>query len=261
MMLKDKVAVIYGASGDVGGATARAFAREGARVFLAGRRRGPLETVAKAIAYAGGKADVAEVDALDEDAVNRHVDAIAVKAGGFDISFNCIELGDTQGRPILDMKVADFVRPIETAARAHFLTATAAGRQMTKKGSGVIMAITANVARIAVPNVGGFGVACAMIEGICRQLAVELGPSGIRVVCLRSAGSPDTRGVGEVLKLHSGIGGATPEELEKRWSAGIPLRRLPRVAEVANGAVLMASEYASAMTAEVANLTCGALQD
>ena len=159
------------------------------------------------------------------------------------------------------MRMEDFSLPLEAVARTHFFTGTAAARQMMKKRSGIILAITANVAKTAVANTGAFGVACAMIEGICRQLAVEFGPYGIRVVCLRSGGSPDTRGVGEVLKLHSQIAGTTPEELEKSWTKEIPLRRLSRVGEVANAAVLMASDYASAMTAEVANLTCGALQD
>jgi NAD(P)-dependent dehydrogenase (short-subunit alcohol dehydrogenase family) len=261
MMLRDKVAVIYGASGDVGGATARAFAREGARVFLAARRREPLEALAKEIIAAGGKAEAAPVDALDGAAVEKHAEMIAAKAGGIDISFNAIDRGAPQGTPVIDMRVEDFSLPLEAAARTHFFTGTAAARQMRKKRSGVILAITANVARSAVPNTGAFGVACAMVEAICRQMAVEFGPHGIRVVCLRSGGSSDTRGVGEVLKLHSKIAGITPEELEQSWTKEIPLRRLSRIGEVANAAVLMASDYASAMTAEVANLTCGALQD
>lgn len=261
MLLKGKVAVIYGAGGDVGGATARAFAREGARVFLAGRTLANLERVARDIAASGGEAAVAAVDALDEEAVNDHAATIAAKAGRLDISFNCIERNAEQGTPILDMNTQAFVHPIEDAARSHFLTGTAAGRLMARQSSGVILAITANVARVPVPNTGAFGVVCAMIEAMCRQFAVELGPHGIRVACLRSAGSPDTRGVGEVLKLHSGLAGKTPEALEEEWAQGIPLRRLPRIGEIANAAVLMASDYASAITGEVANLTCGGLID
>ena len=261
MLLKDKVAVIYGAGGDVGGATARAFAREGARIFLAGRSLASLDRVAGDVAAAGGKAETAPVDALDEAAVNDHAAAIAEKAGRIDISFNCIERNAAQGTPILDMTKTAFVEPIEAAARSHFLTGMAAGRLMARQRSGVILAITANVARVPIPNTGAFGVVCAMIEAMCRQFAVELGPHGIRVACLRSAGSPDTRGVGEVLKLHSAIAGKTPQALEKEWAQGIPLRRLPRIAEIANAAVLMASDYASAITGEVANVTCGGLID
>ena len=164
MILKNKVAIIYGASGDVGSATAKAFAREGARVFLSARRREPLEALAKEITAAGGNAEAAPVDALDGAAVEKHAGAITAKAGGIDISFNAIDRGAPQGTPVIDMKVEDFSLPLEAAARTHFFTGTSAARQMMKKRSGVILAITANVAKTAVPNTGAFGVACAMIE-------------------------------------------------------------------------------------------------
>lgn len=90
MLLEDKNAVIYGGGGAIGGAVARAFAREGARVFLAGRTRTSLEEVAAEIRSAGGVADTAEVDALDEKAVDEHADAVAAEAGGIDVSFNLI---------------------------------------------------------------------------------------------------------------------------------------------------------------------------
>lgn len=261
MLLKDKVAIIYGGSGDVGSTTARAFAREGARVFLAARRREPLNEVAREINAAGGSAEAAEVDALDGDAVARFVDAVVGETGRLDISFNAIERYAPQGTPVIDMTVEDFADPVAGTARTHFFTGVSAARHMRKAGRGVILAITANVARHAEANTGAFGVACATVEAICRQFAVEFGPLGIRVVCLRSGGSPDTRGVGEVLKIHSKLAGTTPEELEKEWTKGIPLRRLSRVGEVASAAVLMASDHASAITAEITNLTAGGLQD
>src|SRR5260370_38025604 len=90
MLLKNKNAVIYGAGGAVGGAVARAFAREGAKVFLTGRNLGPVEKVAKEIIAAGGAAEAAQVDALDEQAVENHASAVAKKAGTVDISFNAI---------------------------------------------------------------------------------------------------------------------------------------------------------------------------
>lgn len=260
-LLDGKVAVIYGGGGDVGGATARAFAAEGARVFLAGRTRRSLQAVAADIAAAGGMAEAAELDALDEAAVDAHADDIAARAGGIDISFNCIERYAEQGKPITEMTAEAFVRPIEGTALSHYLTGRAAARHMARRKSGLILAITANVARVAEPNTGAFGVTCATIEAICRQFMVELGPLGIRVVCLRSSGSPDTRGLAEVLKLHSALAGITPEELERKWASGLPLRRMPRVAEIASAAVLMASGYASAVTGEVLNLTAGQLQD
>src|SRR5687768_12691949 len=130
MLLEDKNAVIYGGGGMVGGAVARAFAREGARVFLAGRTRTKLEEVAEAIRSAGGVAETAQVDALDERAVDEHADAVAEVAGGIDISFNLITHPHTHGIPMAEMAVEDFAAPVVTAVRTMFLTASAAARHM-----------------------------------------------------------------------------------------------------------------------------------
>ncbi|MBX3061966.1 MAG: SDR family oxidoreductase [Anaerolineae bacterium] len=261
MLLKNKNAVIYGAGGAIGSAVALAFAREGATVFLAGNTSAKLDAVAQQITNAGGSAETAQVDALDNEAIEDHLSTILSKAGTIDISFNAIGLGDTQGAPLIDMQQERFALPISTAMQTHFFTATAAARQMAKQRSGVIMAITANVARVPEPNVGGFGVACAAIESLCRQLAVEVGPLGIRVICLRSAGSPDAPGVREAFKLRAAEIGTSLEEFTAYAAREIPLRHLPLLAEVANVAAFMASDQASAMTGAVANVTCGQIID
>ena len=261
MLLENKNAVIYGGGGAIGGAVARAFAREGARVFLVGRTLAKLEVVAGEISKAGGVAEVAQVDALNKEAVEAHLAEVARKAGRVDISFNLIDLGDAQGAPLVEMAQARFALPIMNAMATHFLTATAAARQMAKNGSGVILALTAQVARKPYPNSGGFGVACAAIEGFCRQLAAEVGPQGIRVVCLRSAGSPDAPGVAEAIRLHAESAGVSPEAWEAQSAEKTLLKRMPKLAEVANAAVLMASDHANAITGAVANVTCGELVD
>ena len=261
MLLENKNAVIYGAGGAVGSAIARAFAREGAKVFLAGRTLAKLDTVAAEISAANGVSETAQVDALDAEAVELYINAIAEKSGHLDISFNAIGLEDVQGKSFADLSFDDFNRPIANAMRTHFITSMAVRRPMIRQGSGVIMAITANAGSMAFSNVGGFGVACAAIEGFCRQLAAELGPQGVRVICLRSAGSPDTPGVKEVFELHARNSSTTFEEFLSSMSSGTLLKRLPLLAEVANAAALMASDHASAMTAAVANLTCGMIAD
>jgi NAD(P)-dependent dehydrogenase (short-subunit alcohol dehydrogenase family) len=261
MLLQDKVAVIYGAGGAVGGAVARQFAKEGATVFLAGRTPATLQAVAADIEAAGGKAEVAPVDALDPEAVRAHADRIAARAGGIDIAFNCIGLGDAQGEPLVEMNLKKFTDAIAIAAKSHFLTGTVALRHMGKRRAGVIMAIVAQVTRRPYANAGSFGVACAVIEAVCRQLAVEGGPNGVRVVCLRSAGSPDAAGVREAMSIHARNAGITIDELEKQIAATSMLGRMPRLAEVANAAALMASDRASAITGAVANVTCGEVVD
>jgi 3-oxoacyl-[acyl-carrier protein] reductase len=260
MLLEGKNAVVYGGGGAVGGAVARAFAREGAQVFLAGRSLPPVEAVAEEIAASGGAAEAASVDALDEQAVEQHAAAVA-KKGGIDVSFNAISLGDVQGTPLLEMPLADFDRPITTGASTHFLTARAAARHMAGRGSGVILTLTASAVRLpdpvmGPPLMGGFGVACAAIEALTHNLAGELGPRGIRVVCLRAEGIPETWRSPEEAKQFADL-----QKFHDLLEGRTLLRRLPTLEEVANVAAFVASDRASAMTATVANVTCGSVVD
>jgi NAD(P)-dependent dehydrogenase (short-subunit alcohol dehydrogenase family) len=144
MILKDKVAVIYGAGGAVGGAVARAFATEGAELFLTGRRRAPVEAVAKDIVAAGGSAEAAEVDALEEQAVDKHLQSVIDRADRVDISFDAVGIPGTKllGVPLAELDVDQFSRPITTYTTSYFLTARLAARHMIPKRSGVIMTVT-----------------------------------------------------------------------------------------------------------------------
>ena len=261
MLLAGKNAVIYGGGGAVGGAVARAFSGEGAKVFLAGRTFDKLNIVRNEILASGGVAEAAVVDALDKQSIESHLREVIRTAGSIDISFNAIDLGDAQGAPLVEMTHEHFMLPIGNAMKTQFLTATAAARHMTEKRSGVILAITAQAGRKPYPNSGGFGVACAAIEGVCRQLAAELGPQGIRVICLRSSGSPDAPGVLAAMRLHAENAGISVEAMEQRIAENTLLKRMPRLADVANAAVLMASNHANAITGAVANVTCGEIVD
>ena len=192
MLLEDKNAIIYGGGGAIGGAVARAFGREGARVFLAGRTLATLDAVAEEIGSAGGAAETAQVDALDEEAVDRHADAVAAEAGGIDVSFNLIAHPYTHGTPLAEMAVGDFMAPVETAARTTFLTVRAAARHMIGRGSGVILAFGGPGDRSGPERdyyLGGTQVAFDAIETMRRQYSVELGKHGIRFVTLATAAS------------------------------------------------------------------------
>ena len=111
MLLEGKNVVIYGGGGAVGGAVARTFAGEGAKVYLAGRTGASLETVASDIEKAGGRAEVAELDALDEQAIERHISGVVERAGSIDVSFNAISIQDVQSIPLVEMSREDFMRP------------------------------------------------------------------------------------------------------------------------------------------------------
>jgi 3-oxoacyl-[acyl-carrier protein] reductase len=254
VLLENKTAVIYGGGGSIGGAVARAFAREGARVFLAGRTLARLDVVAGAIRAAGGAADTAEVDALDEKAVDEHADAVAAEGGGIDISFNLIAHPYAHGTPLADMAVDDFMAPVETAARTTFLTARTAARHMIPRRAGVILAFGGPGDRSA-PNrdyyLGGTQVAFDAIETIRRQLAVELGPHGIRVVTLASGGVPET--------FPEGFEGG--HEIAKMIADQTLLGRAATLEDIGNAAVFAASDWGRTMTAATVNVSCGALID
>jgi NAD(P)-dependent dehydrogenase (short-subunit alcohol dehydrogenase family) len=140
MLLEDKTAVIYGAGGAIGGAVARAFAREGARLFLTGPNVAKVDAVAKEIVAAGGVAETAQVDALDQNAVEEHLSTVVERAGGVDISFNAIGLGPAPHHiPLTELAGDAFAGPIAFYTSSNFITATAAARHMSGQGSGVIV--------------------------------------------------------------------------------------------------------------------------
>jgi NAD(P)-dependent dehydrogenase (short-subunit alcohol dehydrogenase family) len=261
MLLQDKVAVVYGAGGAIGGAVARAFASEGAKLFLTGRVQGPVEAVAADIIVAGGSADAAQVDALDEQAVDRHLQSVIDQAGRVDISFNAIGIPDTKivGVPLAELDAGQFSLPIMAYTTSYFLTARLAARRMIPNKSGVIMTVTALPARIGSRLNGGYGPANAAKEALTRDLSAELAPQGIRVVGLRPHGMPETRTMKEVFDAKAS--GMTWEQFQAYLAGTTHPRRVMTVEEVANLAVFMASDKASGMTGTTVNLTMGSVDD
>lgn len=260
MLLEDKTAVVYGAGGAIGGAVARAFGSEGARVFLAGRNQAPLDRVAAEIAHVGGMAETALVDALDERGVEDFVAGVAGLAGAVDISFNAISHADVHGTPLLEMAYEDFARPVTIAIRANFLTSRAAARQMAQRRRGVIMGITATTARHSIPEVGGTGVAFDAIESLYRQWAAELGPLGIRVVWLHTTGIPEAFQVRGGMQPAYGTGRPMTEAELVAWlTSRTTLGRLTTLADVGAMAAFVASDRAGAVTATGVNLTVGSV--
>ena len=263
MLLKNKVAVIYGAGGGIGGAVARAFGREGAKLFLTGRHRASVEVVAKEIVSASGSAEAAEVDALDELAVDKHLQSVIDKAGRVDISFNAVGIPNAKilGVSLIELDAEQFSLPITSYTRSYFLTARMAARRMVANKSGVIMTVTSILSRTGLPVVGGYGPAQAAKEALTRDLSAELAPQGIRVVGLRPQGMPETRTIQEGYKPRAEALGTTWEQWQEMLANKTHPRRLMKLAELANLAVFMASDKASGMTGTTVNLSMGSLDD
>jgi NAD(P)-dependent dehydrogenase (short-subunit alcohol dehydrogenase family) len=235
MLLNDKHAVIYGGGGSIGGAVARAFAREGARVFLAGRTLAPLETVAEEIG-----AECAVVDALDAAAVDAHAAAI----GRIDISFNAITHNDVQGTPMAEMDVEDYLAPVLTAVRTNFLTWQAAARH----GASVIVNFGGEGDPPRGYHLGGLQTAFHAVEAMRRQFSTE---TGVRVVTLRTGGVPES--------IPHGFDGR--DALVKSLEDATLLGRCATLEDVGNVAAFVASDRARTMTAATVNVSAGALLD
>ena len=262
MLLQDKVAVIYGTGGAIASAVARAYASEGAKLFLTGRHLALVEAVTEDIVAAGGSAEAAEVDAHDEPAVDRHLQSVTDKAARVDISFNAIGIPNPKVRvPLVELDVDQFSLPIATYTRSCFLTARLGARRMVANRSGVIMSITSIPSRTGIPLVGGGGPAMAAVEALTRDLSAELAPQGIRVVGLRPQGMPETGRIKESFELYATASGMTWEQFQEVLAGRTHTRRLSTLAEMANVAVFMASDQASGMTGTVVNLSMGSLDD
>lgn len=260
MLLKNKVAIVYGAAGAIGGAVARAFASEGAKVFVTGRSRDAVAAVAKDI---GSSAEAAGVDALDESAIDRHLDSVVKKAGRVDISFNAIGIADNKivGVPLAEISVEQFSLPITAYVTSYFLTARLAARRMVPNKSGVIMTVSALPARMGSALNGGYGPAQAAKEALTRDLSLEFARQGLRVVCLRPHAIPETSTMREVFELKGKPAGTAWEQFAGYLAGTTHPKRVMRLDEVANVAAFAASDRASGLTGTILNLTMGSLDD
>jgi NAD(P)-dependent dehydrogenase (short-subunit alcohol dehydrogenase family) len=264
-LLQNQNAVIYGGGGAIGGAVARVFAREGARVFIAGRTTARLNAVAADIVAAGGTVDTAQVDAFDQRAVEHHADAVAAKAGSIDIALNAVSVMHDQGTLLADLSLDEFMRPIDGFLQTLFITSKAVARHMGGKRPGVILTLSEPGSKLAVGGILGHSVSSAGKEVFSRVLAAELAPKNIRVICIRPHAMIDGPESGsytkELFKPAADAAGLSVQE----WMAGLAqdtmLKRLPTVSDVAEAAAFLASDRARAFTGTIANLTSGAIAD
>jgi NAD(P)-dependent dehydrogenase (short-subunit alcohol dehydrogenase family) len=263
VQLKDKTAVIYAAYGAVGATIARAFARDGARVHLTGRNIDKVEALAREIKAQGGDATAEQVDALDENSVERHLSAITERGEVIDITFNAIGIPQPgiQGIPLAQLSLERFMAPITTYASSHFLTARAAIRQMFPRQRGVILMHTPEPGRMGAPLVGGMGPAWAGMEALSRDLSMEIAAQGLRSVVLRTSGMPETETICVVFGLHAKAAGMLPEQFRALMEGMAHNQRSTRLAELADAAVFAASDRASSFTGTVLNLTAGKSAD
>jgi 3-oxoacyl-[acyl-carrier protein] reductase len=263
-ILEGKNAIVFGAGGTIGAAVAKEFAAEGAQVFLVGRTKSKLERVAAQIAESDGRAHIHVVDSLDDGAVNEYIDGVVRRTGKIDIILDAAgplakEYGNT--KIALDLPVDEFLVPLQTMVRSRFITARAAARQMIKQHSGVIIFVTGSPARPHVPGATAIGAAFAAMENLTQNLAFEVSPFGVRVVCLRTLANIDSRSIQDTMELVASQLNITQDQSKARFEQSNFLRTLATVQDTANAAVLIASDRARMMTGTVVNATAGAALD
>ena len=253
MTLHNKNAIVYGAGGSLGSAVAKAFAGAGANVFLTGRNIHSVEKVAGEILDTGAKAEAYKVDATNEQEITDHIKLVKQKTGSVDISFNAVGVEVVMNIPLAAMSVDDYVNPITKTMQTRFLTAKAAAEMMIEQRSGVILTLTATPGGIGYPYTGGFAPACCAVENLSKNLALELGVYGIRVVNIRSGGSPDS-------SVFKNAIDADPENMKlviRRMEADTMLKKLPVMTDIANVAVFLASDLAAKITGVTVDVSSG----
>ena len=267
LLLENKNAVVYGGGGAIGGAVARVFAREGARVFIAGRTQAKLDAVAHDVAGTGGKVETAQVDVFDPEAVAEHADAVAATAGSIDIALNAVSVMHDQGTSLADLSLEEFMRPIDGFLRTLFITSKAVARHMGGERPGVILNLSEPGAKLSAGGILGHGVSAAGKEAFSRLLAAELAPRNIRVVDIRPHAVADAPAAGSytggLFEPAAAAAGQSVQEFldDGGMVQGTLLKRLPTLSEVAETAAFLASDRAGAMTGTVVNLSGGALMD
>jgi len=263
-ILKGKHAVVFGAGGSIGTAVAKEFAKEGAEVFLSGRTKSAVEAVAAEIIAKGGRAHVSAVDTLDDGAVNQYLDGIVKQAGKVDTILDAAgplaqQYGN--GKLAVDLPIDQFMVPLDTMVRSRFVTARAAARHMVRQRSGVIIFVTGSPARPHVPGATAIGAAFGAIENLTANLAFEVSPFGVRVVCVRTLANVDSTSIQDTMEFLAGQPNITKDQAMAQIARSNFLRASATVQDTANAAVLVASDRGRMLTGTVVNATAGAALD
>ncbi|MBJ9420293.1 SDR family oxidoreductase [Acinetobacter oleivorans] len=265
MLLKGKVAVIFGGSGAIGTAIAKVFIREGAHVYLCARDLNKLQNIAAQLHQLGGAVHTASVDVLDSQSINSTVAQIVQDTGGLDLVINATSFIHNQGKEILELNLEEFVGGINPFLTAQFNISKAVVPYMGGDRGGSIISIVAPSARMAIPGHLGHIVGCAGIEAFIKALASELGPKNIRVLGVRSHAIVDAVQAGsytrELFESKAQAMGLSIGQWLEGAAQGTMLKRLPTLSQVAETVAFLASEHANSMTATVVNMTAGAIVD
>lgn len=261
--LKDKIAVVFAASGEIAGAVARSFARHGAKVYVTARNLEAVKTLAEEIRASGGAAEAAKVDALKETEIDAFLKEVTASNGRLDVVFNgiAVEYSEMGGRPpALTATFDQFMAPMQKIVGSQFLTSRVAAKYMIATHSeGTILLLTAAASRSKIPNLSAFSAACAAVEAITRVMAAEWGNEGIKVTCLCSGALMETKRISGWISKAAKEYGIPEEQIIAQYKAFDILKTGPTLKQVGDTAAFLASETGIAFNSHVVDVDCGKL--
>jgi len=261
--LKDKVGVIFAASGEIAGAVAKSFAQHGAKVYVTGKNLAAVKALAEEIKAGGGRAEAGKVDAMNEAEIDNYLQKVVAENGKLDMVFNGIgsyykDAGS--GTPTLMATFEQFLNPLQRICGSQFLTSRVAAKYMIQSGSeGTILLLTASMSKMKAPNMAGFGSACAAVEGLTRIMAAEFGKNGIKAICICSAALMETRKISGMISDFSEHLGISKEEMTSQYRRFDILKSGPTLKQLGETAAFLVSENGVVFNSHIVDVDCGKL--
>ena len=243
--LAGKTVLITGSSKALGAETARAFAREGARVVVHGRDQQGIARVADAIRADGGDCVGLAADLAQADQIEGLRTAIKLHYGDLDV-LACFAGGLGQPVAVLDIDEAHWRQTLDIDLTTKFLTVRAFAPAMRSRGHGNIILMSSAAGRLISQASAAYGAAQAATLMLMRHLAQELGPAGVRVNAIAPSIIRNER-------MERGM----PAEVQQRVAQSLPLRRLGEPRDIASAALFLASEASSWITGHTLDVAGG----
>ncbi len=235
--MADKVVLITGALTGIGRATAIAFAKQGARVVVSGRREEDGNRLANELRGLGAEAEFIQADVRYDEDVRNLIDEVVARFGHLDVAVNN---AGTEGKPglIVDQTPESLAATFETNVLGTLLSMKYEVRAMQAQQKGSIVNISSTYGRTGAASASIYSASKHALEGLSKSAALELAGSGIRVNIV-APGPVDT----EMLSRFT-----STEENKARLTAGVPMKRIGRPEEVAEAIVFVSSDEASFIT-------------
>ena len=243
--LQGKVALITGASGGIGSATAELFAQAGAKIFLSGTKEEKLVQAAKELSNAGAKTSHLALDITAPDAPQTLIKACKDALGPIDILVNSAGINRPQ-RPE-EVTIQNWDDVLNINLRALFFVSQAAGREMIQRRSGTIINVSSQAGLVALPLRAAYCSSKGAVNQLTRTLALEWAPYNVTV----NAVAPtfvETPLVAEMFK---------EESFRQYVTDSIPLGRMPSTADVARAILFLASDWAGNITGHILSIDGG----